>query len=111
MIAVVGEFLARLDFRSHANNAFTRLFWEKLSRSPELAARVTEVFDRERDPLNAFSTGDLLRMVGSTLLQGRFDVLPAFFKVGQKMEGYKKEVARRRKCSKLCHTAWRRAQA
>lgn len=77
------------------NDAFFKLVAEHLSRSSALRAKLAEVSARTRSPLEAFSTGELLKMVIPAVLRGRFDVLPAFLRTGRKIAGYKREVAYR----------------
>jgi flavin-dependent dehydrogenase len=77
------------------NDAFFKLLAENLERSPALCAKLAAVSARTLSPLDAFTTGELLRMVIPAVLRGRFDVLPAFLKTGRKIAGYKREVAYR----------------
>ena len=79
------------------NDAFHKLLAEHLERSPALRQRLAAVSARTLSPLDAFTTGELLRMVIPAVLRGRFDVLPAFLKTGRKIAGYKREVAYRQK--------------
>ncbi len=77
------------------NDAFLGLLFENLARSPALTARLAAVSARTLSPLNAFTTGELLRMVIPALLRGRFDVLVPFLRTGRKIAGYKRELAYR----------------
>ena len=79
------------------NDAFLKLLFENLERSPALCARLAQVSARTRSPLDAFTTGELIKMLIPALLRGRFDVLPAFLKTGRKIAGYKREIAHREK--------------
>jgi flavin-dependent dehydrogenase len=77
------------------NDAFLRLLFEHLARSPALTARLADVATRKRSPLEAFTSGELLRMVAGAVLRGRFDVMAPFLKTGRRIAGFKQEVARR----------------
>jgi 2-polyprenyl-6-methoxyphenol hydroxylase-like FAD-dependent oxidoreductase len=82
------------------NNAFSRLFFEHLSRHPELAARLPAVFDRKLSPLEAFSPGELAKVLLGALIRGRFDVVRPFLASGKRVGGWSAEVARRKKALK-----------
>lgn len=86
------------------NDAFLKLLFENLERSPALCAKLAEISARTRSPLEAFTTGELLRMVIPAVLRGRFDVLPAFLKTGRKIAGYKREIANRERLLKALET-------
>jgi flavin-dependent dehydrogenase len=86
------------------NDAFLKLLFENLERSPTLCAKLAEISARTRSPLEAFTTGELLRMVIPAVLRGRFDVLPAFLKTGRKIAGYKREIANRERLLKALET-------
>lgn len=77
------------------NDAFLKLLFENLERSPALCARLAAVAARTVNPFDAFTTGDLLKMVIPAVLRGRFDVLPAFLRTGRKIAGYKRQIAYR----------------
>ena len=79
------------------NDAFLKLLFENLERSPALCARLAAVSARTLSPFQAFTTAQLLRMVIPAVLRGRFDVLPAFLRTGRKIAGYKREIAYREK--------------
>lgn len=77
------------------NDAFLQLLFENLARSPTLTARLSAIAHRTLSPLEAFSTGELLRMVVPAVLRGRFDVIQPFVKTGRRIAGFKREVAMR----------------
>lgn len=84
------------------NNAFTRLFYERLCRDPAHGARLVEVVERRVSPYEAFGTGTVLRWTFGALLRGRFDVLRPFFRAGQVGAQVQQHVRRaRRACTAL----------
>jgi flavin-dependent dehydrogenase len=65
------------------NNAFNRLFFERVVDRPALCAKLVDVVERRVSPYEAFSTGMMLKWTMGAVLRGRFDVLGPFFKAGQ----------------------------
>lgn len=77
------------------NDPFLRLLFEHLARSPALTARLSAIATRKLSPLDAFSAGELVRMVLPAVMRGRFDVVRPFLKTGRRIAGFKREVAMR----------------
>ena len=75
------------------NNAFNRLFYERLCKDPKQRARLIDVVERRVSPYEAFGVGTVLRWTFGALLRGRFDVLKPFFKAGQVGAQVAKQVA------------------
>lgn len=65
------------------NNAFNRLFYERICKEPAHAQRLVDVVERKISPYEAFGIGTVLRWTFGAVLRGRFDVLGPFFKAGQ----------------------------
>lgn len=65
------------------NNAFNRLFFERVSAKPALSARLVDVVERRVSPYETFGAGTVLKWTLGAVLRGRFDVLKPFFKAGQ----------------------------
>jgi hypothetical protein len=78
------------------NNAFARVMFEQVARRPDFAARLGAVADRKLSPFDAFSMGELLKVVGGGVLRGRFDALRAFLAVGKRMGEWRGEFDRRK---------------
>lgn len=79
------------------NNAFNRLFYERLCKEPARAQRLVDVVERRVSPYEAFGVGTVLRWTVGALLRGRFDVLGPFFKAGQVGAQVQKELKQRRR--------------
>jgi flavin-dependent dehydrogenase len=77
------------------NDAFARLVFEHAGRSPELSARFLAVADRRISPLDAFSPGEIGRMIFSAAIRGRFDAIGAFLTTARRMAGYSREIRKR----------------
>jgi flavin-dependent dehydrogenase len=78
------------------NDPFSRLLFAHLARRPDHASRLAAVANRTLCPLEAFSPGELLKVVGSGLLRGKFDALKPFLAVGKRMGQFGAELKRRK---------------
>jgi len=76
------------------NNAFNRLFYERICKEPTYGTRLLDVVERRVSPYEAFGVGTVLRWTFGALLRGRFDVLKPFFKAGQVGAQVQKELKR-----------------
>jgi len=65
------------------NNAFNRLFFERICREPHHSQRLVDVVERRVSPYEAFGPGIVLKWTFGAVLRGRFDVLGPFFRAGQ----------------------------
>ena len=84
--------LGALDY----NNAFNRLFFERLGKEPKQRAKLVDVIERRVSPYEAFGLGTVLRWTLGAVVRGRFDVLKPFFKAGQVGARVQKELKQRR---------------
>lgn len=83
--------LGALDY----NNAFNRVFFERLAKEPRQAARLRDVVERRVSPYEAFRLGTVLRWTFGALLRGRFDVLGPFVRAGQTSALVQKQLQQR----------------
>jgi flavin-dependent dehydrogenase len=84
------------------NNAFNRLFFERICKEPAHAARLVDVVERRLSPYEAFGPGTILKWTFGALLRGRFDVLGPFFRAGQVGAQVAKAVKRaKQECTQL----------
>jgi flavin-dependent dehydrogenase len=78
------------------NDAFARLLFEQVAKRPDFAARLTAVADRTLSPFDAFSRGEILKVVAGGLVRGKFDAVRAFLALGKRLGQFGAELARRR---------------
>lgn len=84
------------------NNAFNRLFFERICKEPHHAARLVDVVERRCSPYEAFGPGTVLKWTFGALLRGKFDVLGPFFRAGQVGAQVAKAVKQaKRECTQL----------
>ena len=76
------------------NNAFNRLFFERVIGEPAQCQRLVDVVERRVSPYEAFSTGTMMKWTLGAVLRGRFDVLGPFFRAGQVAGDVQKAVKR-----------------
>lgn len=65
------------------NNAFNRLFFERVCAQPAMSERLVDVVERRVSPYEAFGPGTMLRWIFGAMVRGRFDVLGPFLRAGQ----------------------------
>lgn len=79
------------------NNAFNRLFYERLGKEPAQSAKMIDIFERRVSPYEAFGVGTVLRWTFGAIVRGRFDVLRPFFKAGKVGASVAKQVKQARR--------------
>ena len=77
------------------NNALNRLVYQHLGESPELLARLVEVFDRRRTPNELIESRRVFGWVAKAILRGQFDVIAPFLASGKRLRSEHAELAHR----------------
>lgn len=77
--------------RADLNDAFTRLIFEYVKKSPDLSRRLGLVLDRRRHPLNVVTAREMLSMVVRGVLRGRLLPVPGMVRNAIAWRGYRKQ--------------------